>query len=203
MARNEVQMPAQTHLPVQNGGLPLCDLVDVLQPPLPLVDLLSDVPHYRQRRRHVSIVAADTKRTQLVPEASGRDSELQETLPLLRGTVTSCNITASGPGRAEPSESKQSGAVLILISHFVCARLTPLAELSWIYPSLAFASSGAACERVRAAPRVCETESGPVSGRSSAASRRCDLAGGAGACPSLLPSFPSFPRRLPPPSLSG
>lgn len=71
-ARNKVKMSAQTHLPVQNGGLPLCDLVDVLQPPLPLVDLLSDVPHYRQRRRHVSIVAADTKRTQLVPEASGR-----------------------------------------------------------------------------------------------------------------------------------
>lgn len=63
------QMSAQTHLPVQNGGLPLCDLVNVLQPPLPLVDLLSDVPHYRQRRRHISIVAADTKRSQLVPEA--------------------------------------------------------------------------------------------------------------------------------------
>lgn len=40
--------------------------------------------------------------------------------------------------RAEPAESKRPGAVLILISHFVCARLTPLAELSWIYPSLAF-----------------------------------------------------------------
>lgn len=64
-------MCAATHLPVQNGGLPLCDLVDVLQPPLPLVDLLSDVPHYRQRRRHVSIVATDTKRTQLVPEVLG------------------------------------------------------------------------------------------------------------------------------------
>lgn len=82
-------MSAPTHLPVQNGGLPLRDLVDVLQPPLPLVDLLSDVPHYRQRRRHVSIVATDTKRAQLVPEVlRGENSELLQTLPLFKGTVT-------------------------------------------------------------------------------------------------------------------
>lgn len=87
--RNQVKMCAPTHLPVQNGGLPLCNLVDVLQPPLPLVDLLSDVPHYRQRRRHVSIVATDTKRTQLVPEVlRGENQELLEALLLFRGTVT-------------------------------------------------------------------------------------------------------------------
>lgn len=51
---------AYTYLPVQNRGLPLGNLVNVLQPPLPLVDLLSDVPHYCQGCCHVSIVTVDT-----------------------------------------------------------------------------------------------------------------------------------------------
>lgn len=57
---NVTEIHAYAYLPVQNRGLPLGDLVNVLQPSLPLVDLLSDVPHYRQRCCHVSIVTADT-----------------------------------------------------------------------------------------------------------------------------------------------
>lgn len=48
-----------THLPVQDRSLPLGDFVNVLQPSLPLVDLLGDVPHDSQCSCHISIVTAD------------------------------------------------------------------------------------------------------------------------------------------------
>lgn len=56
-----------TYLPVQNRRLPLGNLVDVLKPPLPLVDLLSDVPHYCQCCCHISIVTMDTVYALITP----------------------------------------------------------------------------------------------------------------------------------------
>lgn len=66
MLGNYFAVNTDTHLPVQNGGLPLGDLVDVFQPPLPLVDLLGDVPHYCQGCCHISIVTTDTVYTLLL-----------------------------------------------------------------------------------------------------------------------------------------
>lgn len=46
------------YLPVQDRGLPLSYLVDVLQPPLALVDLQGHVPHDGEGSSHVPVVTA-------------------------------------------------------------------------------------------------------------------------------------------------
>jgi len=48
--------PLGTYLPVLDGALPLGDLVDVLQPPLPLVDEPRYVLHGVQGRLHVLVI---------------------------------------------------------------------------------------------------------------------------------------------------
>lgn len=50
------------YLPVQNGGLPLSYLVNVLQPPLPLVDLQSHVPHDSESSSHIPVVTVKHRR---------------------------------------------------------------------------------------------------------------------------------------------
>lgn len=45
-----------THLPVQHWGLPLSDLVNVLQPSFALIDLLGDVPHDCKCCCHIAVI---------------------------------------------------------------------------------------------------------------------------------------------------
>lgn len=47
---------SQSYLPVQHRRLPLCYLVNVFQATFPLVNLLSDIPHYGQRCRDITVV---------------------------------------------------------------------------------------------------------------------------------------------------